>query len=129
MILMDFIFALLVALMLVVIFTVVLKIRPPGFGVAAFFVIVFLASWAGGVWMTPLGPAGWGAYWLPFFLVGLMVALLLAAVRTPPPEESTVELVDQHERKARRWAAVTALSLFFWLLVGILLLAIAIRYL
>jgi hypothetical protein len=55
--------------------------------------------------------------------------LLLAAVRTPPPEESTVELVDQHERKARRWAAVTALSLFFWLLVGILLLAIAIRYL
>jgi hypothetical protein len=99
MIVMDFVFALVVALMLVVIFAVIFNIRPPGFGVAAFFVIVFLASWAGGVWMTPLGPTGWGVYWLPFLLVGLMVALLLAAVRMPPPEESTVELVNQHKRK------------------------------
>jgi hypothetical protein len=129
MILMDFVFALVVALILVMIFAVIFKIRPPGFGVAAFFVTVFLASWAGGVWMTPLGPTGWGAYWLPFLLVGLMVALLLAAVRTPPLEESTVELVDRRKRKARRWAAATALGLFFWLLVGMLLLAIVVRYL
>jgi hypothetical protein len=37
--------------------------------------------------------------------------------------------VDRRKRKARRWAAATALGLFFWLLVGMLLLAIVIRYL
>jgi hypothetical protein len=50
-------------------------------------------------------------------------------IHTPPLEESTVELVDRRKRKARRWAAATALGLFFWLLVGMLLLAIVIRYL
>jgi hypothetical protein len=54
--------------------------------------------------------------------------LLLAAVRTQPPEEPTVEFVDQRKRKARRWAAVTAMGIFFWLLIGMLLLAIVIRY-
>jgi hypothetical protein len=128
MLFMDFVFALIVALLLVVIFAVIFDIRPPGFGVAAFFVIVFLASWAGGIWLTPPGPVNWGSYWLPFLLVGVMVALLMAAVRTPPPEESSIELVDRRKRKARRWAAATTLSIFFWILVGMLLLAIVNRY-
>lgn len=128
MVFMDFVFALVVALILVILFAVIFNIRPPGFGVAAFFVIVFLASWAGGIWLTPLGPVHRGSYWLPFLLVGLMVALLLAAVRTPPPKESSVELVDRRKQKARRWAAVTTVSIFFWILVGLLLVAIVSRY-
>lgn len=128
MIIVDIVFALVIALLLVFIFAILFGIKPPGFGLATFFVVVFLASWAGGVWLKPLGSASWGSYWLPFLLVGLMAALLLAAVRTPPPEEPTVELVDQRKRKARRWAAVTAMGIFFWLLIGMLLLAIVIRY-
>ena len=61
-------------------------------------------------------------------MLRLVLALLLAAVRTPTAEESTVELVDQRKRKARKWAAATALGIFFWLLIGLLSLAIVIRY-
>lgn len=63
-------------------------------------------------------------------IFALIIALLLAAATIPMPrEESTVELVDQKERKAKRWAAGTALGIFFWLLVLLLLAAIFIRYL
>ena len=111
MILMDVVFALIIALLLVLIFTIIFRAKPPDFGSVAFFLIVFLSSWAGGIWLTPIGPVSWGVYWLPFLLVGVMVALLLAAVH-PPPKESTVELVDLEKRKARRWTAASSRARF-----------------
>ena len=49
MIIIDIVFALVIALLLVFIFAILFGTGPPGFGLAAFFVVVFLASWAGGV--------------------------------------------------------------------------------
>jgi len=58
-----------------------------------------------------------------------LAILLIAAVTVPEPEETTVELVDAGEKKAERRTSERALNLFFWFLVGFLLVAIALRYL
>lgn len=47
--------------------------------VALFFLIVFLATWAVGVWITPRGPTMFGVPWLAFIVIGLVVSLLAAA--------------------------------------------------
>jgi hypothetical protein len=37
------------------------------------FGILFLTSWAGGVWLSPIGPQLFGAEWMPFVLMGFVV--------------------------------------------------------
>ena len=66
---------------------------------------------------------------MPFLFAGLLVALVLAAAVPGKREESTVELVDHRERKKERATAVTALSIFFWVLIGVLVAVILVRYL
>jgi hypothetical protein len=123
----HFLFALLIALLLTALFMAGFRLRSP-WGLLWFFVIILLASWAGGVWFTPFGPASWATGWLPFLLVGLIAALLIAAATLPEREESTVELVDTERRRAERKAAKRALGIFFWVLVVLLAGIIAIRY-
>ncbi|MCF8052069.1 MAG: hypothetical protein K9L59_12580 [Desulfobacterales bacterium] len=125
----DLIFALIIAVLMVALFAILFQIRGPWNSLLWFFVIVLLATWAGGVWLAPMGPPVGEFYWLPFLVVGLVIALLLAAATIPlPREESTVELVDPKERRAKRWAAGTALTIFFWVLILLLLAAIFMRY-
>lgn len=54
-------------------------------GLIVFFLIVFLATWAVGVWVTPRGPIAFGVPWLAFVVIGLVVALVAAAA---PPVRS-----------------------------------------
>jgi len=88
-----------------------------------------MASWAGGIWLTPFGPSIWGTYWLPFLIVGLIFALFLAAIPPSREEESTVELVNQEKEMAKRRKAFLALSIFLWVFLGLLAAVIIIRYL
>lgn len=73
----------------------VLLLKPsrdehPGWTALAFlFLALFLPIWAGGMWLGPMGPAMFGMYALPFLLIGLCVALLLAAVSPPRRQGST----------------------------------------
>lgn len=72
--------ALLFTFLLVVIFGTVW--RSDSGGAAPFvwlFVILLFAIWAGGAWVGPAGPLILGVAWLPFLIVGFVVALLLAA--------------------------------------------------
>lgn len=62
-------------------------------------------------------------------MAGLFISLLLAAATIPTKADSTVELVDRNERRAERWAAGTALGIYFWVLMMALLAAIFFRYL
>ena len=126
----DLIFALIIALLLVALFSILFQIRGPWNNLLWFFLIVLLVTWAGGIWLSPMGPPIRQFYWLPFLVAGLIIALLLAAATIPMSrEESTVELIDQEKRRAKRWVAGTALGIFFWLLVLLLLAAIFVRYL
>ncbi len=126
MFLFELLFALLVALVLGGVLFVVLQRRPVGGPLPALMVILFLATWAGGLWLTPVGPPLWGVHVLSFVLVGMLVALLLTAVSPPRQPRTRGEALRQAE--ARR-DALRTLDGFFWVLVAVLLLGIAIRYL
>lgn len=44
-----------------------------------FLLMLFLAAWAGRLWITPIGPEWWGVAWVPLvsfvFIVGLLIAI------------------------------------------------------
>jgi len=124
----DFVFALAITLLFVILFAIVFRYRGPWNSMLWFFLIVLLATWAGGVWLTPVGPSIRGFYWMPFLMVGLIVVLLLVAATFPTRERPTIELIDEKERRAKRRAAGTALGIAFWVLLILLLAAIFLRY-
>ena len=90
------------------------------------FLLLLLMTWAGGVWMTSFGPVLWGSYWLPFLSVAIIVALLLAALLPPahPPRTAGEALQIAHEREA----ASLVLGTFFWMVLAVLAVSIAIHY-
>jgi hypothetical protein len=121
----DLIVAVAIALLLTAIFSFGFRRIGPWRSVWIFFLILFLAAWAGGIWLTPVGFSLWGVNWLGFFLVGLIFALLLAAIS--PASSSTVELKTRQEAETEATMA-TALSVFFWILLFVFLVAIIARY-
>lgn len=48
------------------------------------FFLIFLATWAGGLWIEPAGPAMWGVSLAVFVIVGSLVALIVAATLPTP---------------------------------------------
>lgn len=118
MFLLDVLFALLMAGIFTLIFAVAFRRPGPWSSVLAFFLVIFLASWAGRLWISPTGPAFLGIFWLPVLLVALLVGLLLASVGPQRPRH--VETISEAEAKARQWDAVLrAFNAFFWaLLIG-----------
>lgn len=105
---------------------------------AYFFVIVFLATWAGGLWLYPFGPELWHVHVLPFALVGVIVALVVAAKLPVEPwrrESSTTGALMPIQARASEVreegataAALGGLGVFFWLLVAVLAFAIFVGY-
>jgi hypothetical protein len=129
----DFLLALVVAVALSVIFVAALGWRrgadesAAGGAALFFFVILFMATWAGGLWFAPVG-VGYGlSYWFGFLAVGLLFALVLAAVPTgeerwrrrgrggAPVTGATAAAVERRQHAADMDAA--GLGAFFWVLV------------
>lgn len=121
----DLLFALVVALGLTLIFAGLFRNAGPWALWWMFLLLVFLAAWAGGVWITPIGPQLFGRYWLPFLLAGLFFALLLAAAApiSPPRTEEGAQLVARAEG-----ATSTGVSIFLWILLLGLIVAIFVAY-
>lgn len=91
-----------------------------------FFLILFLTTWAGGMWLQPVGPVIGEVAWVPFVAVGVLVALVLAAAATPyrttrPPRRTTSE-------ESTATAAAAVFGIFFWFLILALLFAIGVAY-
>ena len=124
----ELLFALFTALILSVIFAVGFRKTGPWENIFIFFVLIFLISWAGGVWLTPMGPSLWSGYWLPFLLAGVIAALLLAAVPLGRRRESTVELVDVKREEKEEKAARRVMGAFFWILILALVAILIFRY-
>lgn len=117
-----FIFAFLFTL----IFTLGLRRKGPWANFWLFFVIVFLAVLAGGLWMTPAGPAVWGVNWLPMFIIALLVSLLLAA---STPVERPRTMTEAMRRAEEEDAVVAVLGIFFWVMIIGFIVIIIIRFL
>lgn len=122
----DLIIALIIALILSTIFVFGFRRRGPWPNFFFFFIIIFLATWAGGLWLTPIGPSIGGVFLLPFLLVGAVFALLLAAA-TPAEKPTSIELKTRQQVEKEK-KIETAVSIFFWILIVALAVAIIFGY-
>jgi hypothetical protein len=92
---------------------------------AAFvFFVLFFVIWAAGVWLTPAGPLVWGVAWIPLVIVGVIVALLVLAAAGPGRHPHTA--AEEQAQEAEVAAAISSFGAFFWLLLFVLLIAIAV---
>ena len=128
----EFLISLVVALVLCVIFAVITRSKARRTGFIWFFLFVLMATWAGGVWIRPFGPVLSDVRWLQFLVVGLLVVLMFALFAPSKPPRGRHDTLDQLEEIARQkeLTKVTyiTLSIVFWVILAILIIAIAIRY-
>lgn len=101
--------------------------RRSGLGPALLFLtlVLFMATWAGGIWMTPFGPDMFGVYWLPFVIIGIFVALIILAT-VPPRRPQTVE--QARKQAGVQEGAQRVLGASFWLIIVVLVAAIITHY-
>lgn len=64
------------------------------------FVIILFGVLAAAIWITPVGPAIWGYYWLPGLLVAVIFALLLAAAL--PGRKSGKEKKEENRESEKK---------------------------
>lgn len=83
--------------------------------------------------MTPFGPRYWEVSWAPFLLVGIFVFLLLLVAvpstryaRRPRSRHEAAEQVATAREEEE--VVATAFGCFFWVLVGLLVIALLSRY-
>lgn len=128
----EFLISLVVALVLCVIFALITRKRARRTGFVWFFLFVLMATWAGGVWVRPFGPAISEVRWLQFLVVGLLVVLIFALFAPLRPPRDRHETLDQLEEIARQkeLTKVTyiTLGIVFWVILVILIIAIIVRY-
>lgn len=122
-------YALIFAALLTLIFTLALGRRGPWSSWLLFFIVVFLAAWAAGLWIYPVGPVLAGVSWLPILAAAFMVALLLAAMAGPvrPPAERPPNEVPSEFERGRRPDG-DGVDIFLWLLLALLAILIILGY-
>ncbi|MGD2187635.1 MAG: hypothetical protein PVI71_16000 [Desulfobacterales bacterium] len=128
----EFLISLAVALVLCVIFALVTRSRARRTGFIWFFLFVLMATWAGGVWIRPFGPASGDIRWLQFLVVGLLVVLIFALFAPLKPPRGRHDTLDQleeiaHQKELTKVTYIT-LSIVFWVILAILIVAIIARY-
>ncbi|MGD2037867.1 MAG: hypothetical protein PVH28_08290 [Desulfobacterales bacterium] len=128
----EFLISLVVALVLCVIFALVSRSNARRTGFVWFFLFVLMATWAGGVWIRPFGPALSDVRWLQFLVVGLLVVLMFALFAPLKPPRGRHETLDQleeiaHQKELTKVTYIT-LGLVFWVILVILIIAIIARY-
>jgi hypothetical protein len=132
MIILEVLTAFSVALLLSGVFALATRRGGRRTGLFWLFLIIFLATWAGGIWLRPFGPTLWGIHWLAFFLVGLVLALIIAVSapgRPPKGRHETLDMLEQIEKeKEMEKLAYITLKPFFWVVLLALFVAIVIRY-
>ena len=121
-----------VAFILSLLFSWLLKRSGPRSGFPVFFLTIFLITLAGGLLLRPFGPLGWGIYWLPFIVVGIVgsILLFLAAPRRPPANrKETIDMLDRIEQeKELEQLAYLSFNLVMRVLLVLLLVAILLHY-
>jgi len=126
MLLADAVFSLLLAAAFGVLLSAAFRLRSPWAAPWALFLVLFLFTWAGGVWLAPMGPPVLGVHWMSFLLFGLFLMLLIAASSRPrlPRERHDEELAEELASEQ----AALGLTAFFWVLVVGLGVAILVGY-
>lgn len=109
--------ALIITFLVVLLFSTLSK-RPLR-GLGLFFLLIFLATWAGQLWLRPFGPVSFGVVWVPLIVVSLFFGLLIMALVPPRSLNSKAEASDK---------AGIAIGTFFWIILLVLILSLAVGY-
>lgn len=96
--------------------------RGPWRTLFIFFFIIFLAGWAGQLWITPFGPVVLGVSWMPLIFVSVIFSFLIIALSNPEKNPAGNDAVSSGAE------AVLTLGMFFWFLILILISSIVIGY-
>lgn len=108
--------ALIVALILIFLLSVILKRPLKGFGFL--FVLLFLFTWGAQIWIAPVGPITFGIAWIPLVFVCLILILLILSFSDNRPRS----------RDEKAEGPVIVAGFFFWLILVLLILAIGLGY-
>ncbi len=112
----GFLAALIIALLVIAILSLLLGYRGPGDRVFWLFLIIFLGAWAIGVWARPVGPLFMGVAWIPFLVGALALALLLLAISETGSRRTLAQpTAETHEEVA------ATVGIFFWVLILLLI--------
>lgn len=104
-----------IAFAITLFFSYFLKQRGPWGSFWASFVIILLSVFAADVWIGPAGPYFYdNIYWVPPLIVGLLIALLLAATTPSPQIRSEIERRKKEMNDHREIVLTT--GIFFWFL-------------
>ena len=130
MLLHDLLFVFFLTLFLTVAFVLGFRKQRSKSAVGVFFVLLFLTTWAAGVWIVPVGEP-WGSVpWKSFLVVGILIAILLAAitpfVKSPRKSESGLSLEEKKEAE-KVVDEIIGYNLFFWVLI-VALIGLVIAY-
>ena len=132
MILPELSFSLVVALGLSALFALVTRGKYRRLDLSLFFLIIFLSTWAFGIWITPFGPTMWGVPWLVYVFVGVVFSILVSLTyrtKRVTGRRETLELLERIEsEKKMEQVTFISLNLLFWILVFVLAVAIIVRY-
>lgn len=121
----DFLIALIISLFFTIVLAASGQKHRSWQKIIIIFLIILFASWAGGIWITPVGPSFLGIYWLSFFIVALISALVLetiSALHAPPPD------IDNKETRKKEEALEVLISISFLMLLVIFIAVIIIKY-
>jgi hypothetical protein len=128
----EFSISFIIALILTGLYMVVRRGAGRKTGLIWLFLVIFLATWAGGTWLRPFGPTLWGIHWPAFLLVGVVIVLfLIVAVppKAPRGRQETLDMLERiEEKKEIEEVVYITLSISLWILLSLLLIAIILRY-
>jgi len=107
--------ALIITFLIVALFSLFLK--KPLRGFTLFFLLIFLVTWSGSLWINPFGPLTWGIPLIPMVFVGFLFSFLILAIA--PLTKKGEEPVDE---------PLIAAGIFFWILLVVLIIVIGFGY-
>jgi len=111
--------AIMISVLVMFVFSLLFKDRRPAGGPLLFFLVVFLATWAGQLWIQPVGPMYKGIAWVPLIFISVFFSLFVMALSPRVVTER-----DEIETEATSFAV----GIFFWLVLILLVMAIVVAY-
>ena len=88
------------------------------------FVLLMLAGLAAQYWVMPFGPVVWGISWMPLVATVVIFAVLL--IMPSPYQGRTIR--EKKEAAQSEVKAAAAISIFMWILLALLSVAVLIGY-
>jgi hypothetical protein len=139
MIIPDMLFSLVISGIFCLLFAFIVWRGQSRSGFILFFLTLFLATWAGGIWVRRLGGAMASGEVLPFLAAGLVCALLLGIFAPRRPRigkdsqldrEQTLDMLENiEEQQELRAATSITFDIFLVIILVLLLAAIVFHYL